>query len=136
MLLGVLVFAVDAFLRARTDQAGGGEIVVTQGRIENLAALFARTWQRPPTAEELRGLVDDYVLEEALYREGVANAVDRDGSVDRRRAARIGLVARIAGLIAAQGDVVLRDAYVLDADPRNEDRRRSPWPGSTPTRGS
>jgi hypothetical protein len=84
VLLGVAVFAVDAFLRDRT--AGeGGEIVVSEGRIENLAALFVKTWQRPPTAEELRGLVDDYVLEEALYREGVAMGVDKDDTVIRRR---------------------------------------------------
>ena len=85
VLLGVLVFVVDAFIRARTVQAGGGEIVVTQGRIENLAALFARTWQRPPTVGELRGLVDEYVLEEALFREGVALGVDQGDTVIRRR---------------------------------------------------
>ena len=85
VLLGVLVFAVDAFIRARTAQAGGGEIVVTQGRVENLAALFARTWQRPPTAGELRSLVDEYVLEEALFREGVALGVDQGDTVIRRR---------------------------------------------------
>ena len=85
VLLGVLVFAVDAFLRARSAQVGGGEIVVTQGRIENLAALFARTWQRPPTAGELRSLVDEYVLEEALFREGVALGVDQGDTVIRRR---------------------------------------------------
>jgi len=85
VLLGVLVFAADAFLRERSAEAGGGEIVVTQGRIQNLAALFARTWQRPPTVEELRNLVDNYVLEEALFREGVALGVDQGDTVIRRR---------------------------------------------------
>ena len=85
VLLGVLVFAVDAVLRERSAQAGGGEIMVTQGRVENLAALFARTWQRPPTAGELRALVDEYVLEEALFREGVALGVDQGDTVIRRR---------------------------------------------------
>jgi hypothetical protein len=85
VFLGILLFGLDAFLRERAGEAGGGEIVVSEGRIENLAALFAKTWQRPPTAEELRGLVDDYVLEEALYREGVALGVDQDDTVIRRR---------------------------------------------------
>lgn len=85
VLLGALVFAGDAFLRERSAQPGGGEIVVTQGRVENLAALFARTWQRPPTAEELSGLVDEYVLEEALFREGLALGVDQGDTVIRRR---------------------------------------------------
>ena len=39
-------------------------IVVTAGRIEHLASGFARTWQRPPTDAELKGLIDDYVKEE------------------------------------------------------------------------
>ena len=85
VLLGVLVFAFDAFLRGRAGRMPAGKIVVSEGRIENLAALFAKTWRRPPNAQELRGLVDDYVLEEALYREGVALGVDRDDSIIRRR---------------------------------------------------
>ena len=85
VLLGALLFALDAFLRERTVGAGGADIIVTEGRIENFAALFAKTWQRPPTAEELRGLVDDHVLEEALYREGVALGVDQDDTIIRRR---------------------------------------------------
>jgi len=85
VLLGVAIFALDALLGKRTVQAGADSIVVSQGRIENLAALFAKTWQRPPTAAELRGLVDDYVLEEALYREGVALGVDRNDTIIRRR---------------------------------------------------
>ena len=85
VLLGALLFALDAFLRERTVEASGGEIVVSAGRIETLAALFAKTWQRPPTLQELQGLVDDFVLEEALYREGVAMGVDRDDTIIRRR---------------------------------------------------
>ncbi len=50
VLLGALLFAADAFLRERTVEAGGGDIVVSGGRIESLAALFAKTWQRPPTS--------------------------------------------------------------------------------------
>ncbi len=85
VFLGMLLFAFDAFLRGRSGEFGGGDIVVSEGRIENLSALFAKTWHRPPTAEELRGLVDDYVLEEALYREGVALGVDQDDTIIRRR---------------------------------------------------
>ena len=85
VLLGASLFAFDAFQRGRTVEAGGGDIVVSGGRIESLAALFAKTWQRPATAEELGGLVDDYVLEEVLYREGLALGVDQDDTIIRRR---------------------------------------------------
>jgi len=85
VLLGAAFFAFDALRGDRSALARDDEIVVSRGRIENLAALFTKTWQRPPTAVELRGLVDDFILEEALYREGQALGVDRDDTIIRRR---------------------------------------------------
>ena len=46
---------------------------------------FTRTWQRPPTAQELAGLIEDYIREEVLYREAVAMGLDRDDIIVRRR---------------------------------------------------
>ena len=46
---------------------------------------FSRTWQRPPTREELEGLIRDRVREEVYYREAVAMGLDRDDPVIRRR---------------------------------------------------
>jgi hypothetical protein len=40
---------------------------------------------RPPTAEEIKGLVDDYVAEEIYYREAIAMGLDQDDTVIRRR---------------------------------------------------
>jgi hypothetical protein len=60
-------------------------IVVSSDRIANLAEGFARTWQRPPSKEELQGLVDDYIRDEVFYREGRAAGLDRDDAVIRRR---------------------------------------------------
>jgi len=85
VLLGAALFAIDALVGGRTGPAGDDEIVVSRGRIENLSELFEKTWQRRPTAAELRDLVDDFVLEEALYREGMSLGVDIDDTVIRRR---------------------------------------------------
>ena len=60
-------------------------IVITPGLIEHLASGFARTWQRPPTDAELKGLVDDYVKEEIATREAVGMGLDRDDTIIRRR---------------------------------------------------
>ncbi|MBK9963826.1 MAG: peptidyl-prolyl cis-trans isomerase [Holophagales bacterium] len=65
--------------------ASSGRIVVTRARLESLAAGFARTWQRPPTAGELKGLVDGYVREEIAVREAMATGLDRDDTIIRRR---------------------------------------------------
>ena len=46
---------------------------------------FSRTWQRPPTREELEGLIRDRVREEVYYREAMAMGLDRDDPIIRRR---------------------------------------------------
>jgi hypothetical protein len=53
--------------------------------VANLADRFARTWRRPPTQEELDGLVEDDIRDEVFYREGRAAGLDRDDAVIRRR---------------------------------------------------
>lgn len=84
VLLGAALFGLYALVSG-DDASPAGQIVVSEGRIRNLAETFARTWQRPPTAEELDGLVEDFIREEVLYREAVALGLDRDDTVIRRR---------------------------------------------------
>jgi hypothetical protein len=84
LMLGAVIFAFHGLItRHKTDKPG--KIVVTQATIENLATGFTRTWQRPPTEDELRGLVHDYVREEAAYREALTLGLDRDDMIVRRR---------------------------------------------------
>ena len=84
LILGVVIFVAHGLItRHQTDKPG--EIVVTQGAVENLVTGFTRTWQRPPTEDELRGLVSDYIREEAAYREALALGLDRDDMIVRRR---------------------------------------------------
>jgi parvulin-like peptidyl-prolyl isomerase len=68
-------------------QAGpqSATIVVTPGDIDQIIATFTRTWQRPPTEEEAKGLVEEFVRNEIYYREAVAMGLDRDDGVIRRR---------------------------------------------------
>lgn len=60
-------------------------IVVSKGQVEHLTAQFARTWQRPPTEAEVKGLIDEHVLDEISYREALALGLDRDDPTIRRR---------------------------------------------------
>ena len=60
-------------------------ILVSSARIDNLADGFARTWRRPPSKEELQGLIDNYIRDEVFYREGRAAGLDRDDVIIRRR---------------------------------------------------
>jgi parvulin-like peptidyl-prolyl cis-trans isomerase-like protein len=53
--------------------------------MDAITAGFARTWQRPPTEQEVKGLLDEYLREEIAAREAVALGLDRDDTVIRRR---------------------------------------------------
>lgn len=84
LLLGAVIFLLAG--RVRSGSIGSGDkIVVTQSQIQSIVVGFSRTWMRPPTQEELQGLVDDYVREEVLYREAKAMGLDQDDVIVRRR---------------------------------------------------
>ena len=84
LLLGAMIFLLAG--RVRSGSVGSGDkIVVTQSQIESMVVGFSRTWMRPPSQEELQGLVDDFVREEVLYREAKAMGLDQDDVIVRRR---------------------------------------------------
>jgi hypothetical protein len=84
MLLGAGLFGASAALNVG-DNSPQGEILVTTGHIENLAASFRKLWHRNPTETELKGLIDDYVKEEVLSREAITLGLDQNDTVIRRR---------------------------------------------------
>jgi parvulin-like peptidyl-prolyl isomerase len=84
LLIGAALFALYGLLN-RGQSDAPREIVISEARVEALAENFATVWMRPPTAVELKGLIDDYVAEEVYYREAVAMGLDQDDTVIRRR---------------------------------------------------
>ena len=61
------------------------EIVITEGHVDALILGFERVWQRPPTEQELDGLVQAHIREEVMYREALAMGLDRDDTIIRQR---------------------------------------------------
>jgi hypothetical protein len=82
--LSLLLFLTYSLLSGR-QESGREQILVSDARIEQLAGLFAKTWQRAPTPEELKALVDDYVAGEIYYREARRLGLDADDAVIRQR---------------------------------------------------
>jgi len=86
LVLGALLFAVYGVLnRSAAPAPESRRIVVSQGQVASMMESFTRTWQRPPTAQELDGLIRDRVREEVYCREAMVLGLDRDDSVIRRR---------------------------------------------------
>ena len=84
LVLGGVLFSLS-HLVDRNKAEAPDRILVSSARIDNLADGFARTWRRPPSKEELQGLIDDYIRDEVFYREGRAAGLDRDDVIIRRR---------------------------------------------------
>lgn len=115
LALGVVLFVLYG-LPGRPERAPERSIEVTPARIQQLAAGFQRAWQRSPTEEELRGLVDDYIREEVSYREALAMGLDRDDTVIRRRLRqKVEFLTEDAIDIAPPTDEELR--ALLDSEP-------------------
>lgn len=87
-LLHFLLIGLALFLwygRVAPDGTDASRIVITQAQVDVLARQFEATWSRPPTPTELRGLVDTYVTDEMLFREGRELGLGEDDAVIRRR---------------------------------------------------
>jgi len=84
LAIGAILFALSAIL-GNPGQDRDTEIVVDEGQIQRLVEGWRMTWRRPPTQEELRGLIDDYITEEVLYREALALGLDKGDMMIRRR---------------------------------------------------
>jgi len=87
LLIGTGLFLAYGWLHGRASFSRD-TIVITEGRIEQLAAGFAGLHRRPPTREELDGMVQDAVREEILYREAMALHLDADDVIVRRHLAQ------------------------------------------------
>ena len=83
LVIGAALFGLYGLVGKK--EAEPAKIVVSAERVASLADRFARTWRRPPTQEELDGLVEDDIRDEVFYREGRAAGLDRDDVVIRRR---------------------------------------------------
>jgi PPIC-type PPIASE domain len=84
LLLGTAIFVAYSLVSKRTAEEPG-KIVISQGQIASIVVGFTRTWQRPPTSEELEGLVRDRVREEVYCHEALALGLDKDDIIIRRR---------------------------------------------------
>lgn len=83
LLLGGLLFALDrALLERRGDPR---RIEVPDTAYEEAKALFGDSLKREPTDRDLRLLIDRWIDNEVLYREGLRMGLDRGDSAIRDR---------------------------------------------------
>jgi len=122
LLIGASLFFVFGLAQDGMPGRTDDQVIVSAGRIEQLNNIFTKTWQRPPSPAELKGMIDDFVLEEIYYRQAVEMGIDRDDTVIRRRlrqkfefltddmaAASVPTDEQLAAYLAANADAFAKD---------------------------
>ena len=85
LLIGAALFLAYRLVSRPGNGSDTAKIVVTQSQIEHLVTAYATIFQRPPTDDEMKGLIDDWVREEIAVREATALKLGKDDTVIRRR---------------------------------------------------
>jgi hypothetical protein len=88
LLIGAVLFGLYRLPGNGSVSASSNRITIGAGEIEQLRAMFMKQRQRPPSDEELRGIIDARVQEEVLYREALIMGLDRDDTIIKRRLAQ------------------------------------------------
>jgi hypothetical protein len=87
-LLHFLLIGLGLFLlygRVSPGDSDSRRIVISQSQVDDMVRQYQSTWTRPPTPAEVRGLIDTYVHDEIVYREGLSMGLDKDDAVIKRR---------------------------------------------------
>lgn len=85
LAIGLALFVVNGLIHGQDAGETGETVVISQGRVNQIAESFLLLSGRAPTREELLSVVDDFVSEEVGYREAVAMGLDADDTIVRRR---------------------------------------------------
>ena len=83
VLIGIAFFAIDSWLAP--PDSSGTRIVVSESVVNDLVSQYRSVWGKTASEEVLANLIESYVRDEILYREGVALGLDRDDQVIKRR---------------------------------------------------
>jgi hypothetical protein len=83
LLIGIALFG--AYRWMAPGDSGGRRIVITQGVVDDLVTQHVAARGREPSTTELNHLVESYVRDEIMYREGVRLGLERDDVVVKRR---------------------------------------------------
>jgi hypothetical protein len=122
LLVGGLLFAAYAWLDGGSD-ATPRVVRITAVEVNWLKDTWARQWQRPPSEQELRGMVADYAKEALLARHAhELGLAENDTVVRRRLAQKMEFLVQDTARLAEPGEDELRQLY--------DDNRALPDPGT------
>ena len=83
--IGAAIFVLFGYLNDEPAAPPENQIALTEAAAGRLVDQFAATWNRPPTEEELQGLMLTWAQDEAYKREALALGLDQGDAVIRQR---------------------------------------------------
>ncbi len=89
LLAGLALFVGYRALNPEPSHpTSSARIEITDNDLRQLDVTWVAQWQRHPTPEEMRGLLEGKVREEILYREALALGLDQGDTIVKRRLAK------------------------------------------------
>lgn len=87
-VIGLFIYGLYGLYGSTEEDYEGNKIVVDSERIASLKSAWLQRWNRPPTEQELNGLISQFIREDILYREALAMGLDKNDPITRRRMAQ------------------------------------------------
>ena len=88
LLIGIGLFVVYSVFSSAGNQSNSNRIQLTADDIKLLQITWMAQWQRAPTPDEMRGLIETRVRQEVLYREALTMGLDQNDEIIKRRLAQ------------------------------------------------
>ena len=88
LVIGAAIYGVYALFAAPEENFRDTLVHVDSNRINAFISEWESRWNRPPTEQELDGLIQSYIREDVLYRQAVAMGLNEDDPITRRRMAQ------------------------------------------------
>lgn len=88
LVIGACIYGAYALYGPIDEEQQQRIVQVDAGQIDAFISGWEKRWNRPPTRQELNGLIDNYVRETILYRQAVAMGLDQGDPITRRRMAQ------------------------------------------------
>jgi len=88
LLLGACIYGAYALFGAPEQTDSDKSIRVDAKRIDAFITEWQSRWNRPPTKQEIDGLIQQFINEEVLYRQAVAMGLNENDPITRRRMAQ------------------------------------------------
>ena len=88
LFIGAAIYLLYGAFAEPVPEEVDKTIVVSAGEIEWMKTSWQKRWNRPPTAEEFDGLIQQYIRETVLYREALTMGLNKHDQIIRRRLAQ------------------------------------------------